>query len=215
MGINYIVQALGDNSESESTAKVATQIMAAAHDRSATNRLSIDDALIQARMDGWRPVILAISMNKDGNAGQLNFVLKRMLELTVTNAAIGPFGDSAAVEKAFAAGEGAQLQLRFREADSAINADFFDAFAVVKKLHHNLTQTDQQGERISVGRSALLNFADIDILLTTTDQPAIDVDLFYNMDCDLASKQLIAVNLARNFNKSFSFLSKRITRLDQ
>ena len=105
--------------------------------------LSIDEALdrASARNDGL--VVLADpSDNAGGGApSDSTFVLRRMIERGITDAAIGGFWDPVAVRMCFNAGEGTRFQLRFGGKMGLGSGDPIDAMVTVTKLVRDATQT--------------------------------------------------------------------------
>lgn len=176
------------------------------------NYLSIDEALDQAQNSEDRPVILADRADNPGSgaAGDSTFVLKRMLDRGIVDAAIGPIWDPVAVQVAFEAGEGAVLGLRIGGKISPMSGDPVDGIFRIKALRRNHIMTGQTGEPLSLGDAALLEINGIECVITTKRNQALNTDLFKGLGCELEIKKIIVVKSAQHFYASFSKLSRSI-----
>ncbi|BBK30525.1 microcystin degradation protein MlrC [Stella humosa] len=177
--------------------------------------LSIDEALdkASARNDGL-VVIADPSDNAGGGAaGDSTYVLKRMMERGITDAAFGPIWDPVAVRMCFNAGEGTRFQLRFGGKMAATSGDPIDAMVTVTKLVRNATQTF--GKALSnIGDAAAIEVDGIAIVLIDNRTQALGSDLFSNLGIDLATKRLCVVKSTNHFYASFSKVAQEVLYMD-
>ncbi len=173
---------------------------------------SIDASLDQALAFDGGPVVLADGADNPGGgaASDSTFILRRMVERGITNAAVGPLWDPIAVRIAFEAGEGAQLSMRLGGKISPLSGDPIDLQCTVKALRENMTMTGLANTPTAMGNCALVEANGIEIVLVTVRNQAMGTDLFTNIGCDLAAKKIIVVKSSQHFYASFSKVAKHV-----
>ncbi|MBA3874921.1 MAG: M81 family metallopeptidase, partial [Anaerolineae bacterium] len=107
----------------------------------------IDAALDEALALGKSPVVLAdVSDNSGGGApGDSTFVLRRLLERKIENAALGCIWDPVAVSVAMDAGVGAKLDMRIGGKMGPMSGDPVDIRVKVGKIARGATQMFAEG----------------------------------------------------------------------
>jgi len=172
----------------------------------------IDEALDQALAFESGPVIIADGADNPGGgaASDSTFVLQRMIERGVTNAALGPLWDPIAVRIAFDAGEGARLRMRIGGKISPLSGQPLDLDCTVKALKRDMIMTGLAGSPTQMGDSALVEADGIEIVLITLRNQAMGTDMFTQLGCDLAAKKLIVVKSSQHFYASFSKVGKHV-----
>ncbi|MGE0724390.1 MAG: M81 family metallopeptidase [Alphaproteobacteria bacterium] len=177
--------------------------------------LSIDEALdkASARNDGT-VVIADPSDNAGGGApSDSTYILRRMMERKITNAALGPIWDPIAVRMCFDAGEGARFALRFGGKMGPTSGDPIDATVTVTKLVRNATQTF--GHALSqVGDAAAIDVDGIAIVLITNRQQAKGTDLFTNLGIDPTKRRMVVVKSTNHFYASFGPIAAEVLYTD-
>ena len=168
----------------------------------------IDTALDEALAFDGGPVILSDGADNPGGgaAGDATFILARMLERGIGDAAVGPFWDPVAARIAIEAGVGARLALRIGGKVGPLSGDPLDLDCTVLAVHPALVQTGLSGAPAEMGPSALVRAGGIDILLVTLRNQAIGTDLFTGMGCDLAGRKLVVVKSSQHFHAAYSKL---------
>ena len=173
--------------------------------------LPIDEALDRAvaRNQGL-VVITDPSDNAGGGApGDSTFVLRRMLERKIGEAAFGPIWDPIAVRMCFNAGEGTRFRLRFGGKMGPGSGDPIDAEVTVTKLVRDATQTF--GDALAaVGDAAAITVDGIAVVLITQRQQAFGTDLFTNLGIDLAARRICAVKSTNHFYASYSRMAEEV-----
>jgi microcystin degradation protein MlrC len=161
-------------------------------------------------------VVLADGADNPGGgaASDSTFILQRMLERGITNAAVGPLWDPIAVRIATEAGPGARLLLRIGGKVSALSGQPLDLEVTVKALHQDLVQTGLSNTPTSMGESALVECNGIEILLCTLRNQAIGTDLFTRAGCDLAGKKIVVVKSSQHFQAAYSKIAAKVIYAD-
>jgi microcystin degradation protein MlrC len=173
---------------------------------------SIDDALDEALALDGGPVVLADRPDNPGSGapGDSTFVLRRMLERGIRNAALGPLWDPGAVRIAFDAKPGATLAMRLGGKIGPLSGDPVDVVCTVKAIQPDLLMTGLTGAPVRMGDAALVDAQGIEIVLTTRRNQAMDTDLFTRMGCDLLAKKVVVVKSAQHFHASFAKVARQI-----
>lgn len=212
MGSKILVYTDGNAEAAQALADSLARELVAMREELRPTYLSIDDALDAALAEGPTPAILADRADNPGSgaAGDSTFILRRMLERQIGDAAIGPLWDPIAVQTAFAVGEGGSIRLRVGGKISPMSGDPLDLDCVVKTLRRDHQMTGQTGSPLSTGDAALIVTNGIECVLTAKRIQAFNTDLFTGLSCDLAAKRLVVVKSAQHFYVSFSKISSRV-----
>ncbi|MGB3072475.1 MAG: M81 family metallopeptidase [Ottowia sp.] len=212
MGTKVLVYTDGNPSQAKALARQLADEVIGMKDAFTVNYPPIDQALDEALAFKGGPVIMADGADNPGggSASDSTFVLQRMIERGITNAALGPIWDPMAVRIAFDAGEGARLQMRIGGKISPLSGQPLDLDCTVKALKSEMIMTGLAGAPILMGDSALVETAGIEIVLITLRNQAMGTDLFTQLGCDLATKQLVVVKSSQHFYASFSKVGKHV-----
>ena len=212
MGTKMLVYTDGNAAAAHKLARALADELIDMRDQLRVNYLDIDEALDAALAPGAVPVILADRSDNPGSgaAGDSTFILRRMVERDVSNAAVGPLWDPIAVQTAFEAGENARLLLRIGGKISPMSGDPLDVFCRVLALQRGHVMTGPSEESMSAGDAALVEFKGIQCVLVSKRIQAFNIDIFGGLGCDLASLNMVVVKSAQHFFASFSQLSSRI-----
>ena len=172
----------------------------------------IDAALDQAMAFAGGPIVISDGADNPGGgaAGDATFMLRRLFERGIRNAALGPLWDPAAVRIAFDAGVGATLALRVGGKTSPLSGDPLDLVCQVKSLQRELVMTGLSGAPAPMGDSALVECEGVEIALISLRGQAIDTDLFSQLGCDLKAKKLIVVKSSQHFYASYSKIAQQV-----
>ncbi len=212
MGMKVLVYTDGDQAKADALALQLAHEVIAMRDRLAVPYPDIDTALDQALAFDGGPVVLADRADNPGSgaAGDSTFILRRLVERGITNAAVGPMWDPVAVRIATDAGLGARLALRIGGKVSAASGDPIDLDCTVKGLQPNLVMTGLSGAPVAVGDAALVEANGIDIVLITVRNQAMGTDVFTQLGCDLAGRKIIVVKSAQHFYASFMKIGRHV-----
>ncbi len=216
MGTKLLVYTDGDAAKAQKLARQLADELIAMRDALSPAYPGIDEALDQALAHEGGPVVIADSADNAGGgaASDSTFLLRRMIERGISNAAVGPMWDPVAVRIAFDAGQGAKLALRVGGKIGPLSGDPLDLQLTVKALHPNLIQTGLSGTPTPMGDCALVEANGIDILLCTLRNQAMGTDLFTQLGCELAAKKIVVVKSSQHFYASFSKVAKHVIYCD-
>jgi len=172
----------------------------------------IDSAIDQAIAASPGPIVLADGADNPGGGapGDSTFILRRLIERGIRNAAVGPLSDPGAVKIAFDAGVGATLPLRIGGKTSPSSGQPLDLNCTVKALIENMNMTGVGGEASPLGDCVLVESSGIEIVLSSLRNQAMNTDLFTQLGCDLLAKRIIVVKSMQHFYASFSSLARAV-----
>ncbi len=212
MGTKVLVYGDGDAAQAQALARQLADELIALREQLTVHYPSIDAALDQALVFDGGPVVLADGADNPGGgaAGDSTFILRRMVERGIVNAALGPLWDPVAVRIAFDAGVGARLMLRIGGKISPLSGAPIDLDCTVKALHSNMVMTGLANTPSQLGDCALIETMGIEIVLITLRNQAMGTDLFTQLGCDLAAKKIIVVKSSQHFYASFSKLARLV-----
>jgi microcystin degradation protein MlrC len=212
MGTKVLVYSDGDAAKAQALARKLADELIAAREQFLVPYRSIDEALDLALAEPEGPIVLADRPDNPGSGapGDSTYMLRRMLERGIENAALGPFWDPGAVRIAFDAGVGATLMLRLGGKIGVLSGDPVDTLCTVKALKQDLSMTGLTGVPQPLGDAALVETHGIEIVLTTLRNQAMDIDLFTQLGCDLNRKKIVVVKSAQHFYASFSKIAKAV-----
>jgi len=178
--------------------------------------LSIDQALDKGVASNSGPVVIAEPADNPGGGAPSDstFVLKRMIERGIKDAAIAPIWDPIAVKQCFAAGEGGVFDLRFGGKMGAFSGTPVDAKVKVIKCVHNATQS--QGPTIHhLGDAASIELeGGIAVVLITIRQQAWGPDLFSNLGIDPKKRKIVVVKSTNHFFAEYSKIAHDVLYMD-
>jgi microcystin degradation protein MlrC len=212
MGTKVLVYADGDAAKAQRLARQLADELIAMREQLSVAYPPIDEALDQALGFECGPVVISDGADNPGGgaASDATFILQRLVERDIQNAAIGPIWDPIAARVAIEAGVGARLLLRIGGKISPMSGDPLDLHCTVKAIRHDHQQTGLSNTTVHMGDSALVESQGIEILLVTLRNQAMGTDLFTDMGCALSSKKIIVVKSSQHFHASYSKVAKHI-----
>lgn len=212
MGTKVFVYTDGDANAAQALARRLADELAALRDALQPPQPGIDGAIDQALAEPQGPVVMADGADNPGGgaAGDSTFVLRRLLERDVQDAALGPLWDPQAVRIAFEAGEGARLPLRIGGKTSPLSGSPLDIDAEVLALRPAMVMSGLAGVPVALGDCALVRTGGVQVVLISRRNQAMGTDLFTQLGCDLAARRLIVVKSSQHFYASFSQVARRV-----
>jgi microcystin degradation protein MlrC len=170
-------------------------------------RQAVAEALAAA---SW-PVVIADMWDNPGGgtAGDATVLLEELLARGATGTAIGTIWDPMAVQICMAAGEGAEIPLRFGAKSAPGTGNPVDGIVTIVKLVPNAEM--RFGESFApFGDAALIVLNGIDIILNSTRAQSFDPSLFSVMGIDPTSKKILVIKSTNHFFASFSKIAAKI-----
>ncbi|OLP57322.1 microcystin LR degradation protein MlrC-like protein [Rhizobium rhizosphaerae] len=157
------------------------------------------------------PVVIADMWDNPGGgtAGDATVLLSELLARGVRDAAVGTIWDPMAVQICMAAGEGAEIPLRFGAKSAPGTGQPIDGFVKVVKLVANAEM--RFGESFApFGDAAHIVLDGIDIILNSTRAQSFDPSLFSVMGIDPTQKKILVIKSTNHFYASFSKIAAEI-----
>ncbi|MBB4009923.1 M81 family metallopeptidase [Allorhizobium taibaishanense] len=168
-------------------------------------------AVSQALASANRPVVIADVWDNPGGgtAGDATVLLAELLAQGVSDAAVGMIWDPIAVQICMAAGEGAEIPLRFGAKSAPGTGNPIDGLVKVMKVVPNAEM--RFGESIApFGDAAHIRLKEIDIVLSSVRVQSYDPSLFTALGIDPTAKQILVVKSTNHFYAAFSKISAEI-----
>lgn len=168
--------------------------------------LNVQEALDQAlRVKTGTVVVADMADNPGGGApSDATFTLREALRRGVTDIGFAYFWDPAAVNLAFAAGEGAQLPLRVGGKVGVWSGDPVDLEATVVRLRTDATQPHIATGKTPLGRTALVRANGIEIILNDIRQQPFSPLGLIEAGMDAWSKRVLVVKSTHHFYAGFA-----------
>ncbi|MGC2084362.1 MAG: M81 family metallopeptidase [Bradyrhizobium sp.] len=213
MGSKVLVYADGDQAKAQRLARELADEVIGLRDQLMVRYLDVDTALDRALAADGGPIVLADRSDNPGSgaSGDSTFILRRLLERGITDAALGPLWDPIAVRIAFDAGVGARIALRIGGKTGPLSGDPVDAECTIRALIPDMMQASQAGGTPSpMGDCALVSTGGVDIVLNAVRTQALDYGLFAQLGCDPTAKKIIVVKSAQHFHASFAKVAREI-----
>ncbi len=212
LGTRVFVYTDGQPEQAQALAQRLADELVSLRDQLQPVQPGIDEAIDQALAAPAGLVVIADGADNPGGgaAGDSTFVLRRLLERGVQNAALGPLWDPQAVRIAFEAGVGATLPLRLGGKTSPLSGDPVDADCTVLALQRDMRMTGLAGTPMALGDCALVQAGGVQIVLITRRNQAMGTDLFTQLGCDLPSCRLVVVKSSQHFHAAFAPLATQV-----
>jgi microcystin degradation protein MlrC len=169
------------------------------------------EAVTEALAGTSFPVVIADVWDNPGGgtAGDATVLLAELLARGAKDTAIGTIWDPMAVQICMAAGEGAEIQLRFGAKSAPGTGNPVDGTVRVVKLVPNAEM--RFGESFApFGDAAHIVLDGIDIILNSTRAQSFDPSLFSIMGIDPSAKKVLVIKSTNHFFASFSKISTKI-----
>ena len=171
--------------------------------------MTIDAALDHAVAYPTGPVVLAdVSDNSGGGApNDSTFVLQRMLERHIENAAMACIWDPVAVMLATEAEQGATFDLRLGGKMGPMSGDPLDLTVTVTRIVPDAVQYLGAGEgrgTDQLGAAAALRVDGIDVVVNSRRTQTFSPEAFTNLGIDATRKQILIVKSMQHFHGNFA-----------
>lgn len=166
----------------------------------------LDRAAELRRLHPDKPVVVADVWDNPGGgvAGDATHILRRILERGMDRVAVATIWDPVAVSFCHAAGESAELDLRFGGKSSPHGGEPLDARVKVLRTAEAGWQSFR-ASRVTLGRAAVVRIlgTEIDVVLITSRTQTYEPDIFSNLGIDFACKNLLLVKSTNHFHAGF------------
>lgn len=176
------------------------------------------EAVARAMAATKGPVVIADMWDNPGGgtAGDATVVLKELIARGASGVAIGTIWDPVAVQLCFAAGEGAEMLLRFGAKSAPLTGEPADALVRVVKLSADAEM--RFGESVvpfgPAARIALLddrgNERGIEVILNTVRAQSYDPSLFTALGIDPLAQKILVIKSTNHFYAAFQPIASEI-----
>ncbi len=177
----------------------------------------LDAAVALAAKKPGKPVVVADVWDNPGGgvAGDGTLILRRIIERGIDNVAVATIWDPIAVTFCLAAGEGAQIQLRFGGKAGPDGGAPIDAHVEVVKAVEEGWQSFGKS-RVTLGPAAVVRLegTDIEVILNTNRTQTFEPDIFSNLGINPQSKDILLVKSTNHFHAGFEPVAAEIIYID-
>jgi microcystin degradation protein MlrC len=164
-----------------------------------------------------KPVVLADTWDNPGGgvAGDGTLILRRMIERGIDNVAVATIWDPLAVTFCLAAGEGAEIQLRFGGKAGPDGGAPIDAMVEVVRAVPESWQSFGKS-RVTLGPTALVRIVGTktEVILNTNRTQTFEPDVYSNLGLDPLSKDILLVKSTNHFHAGFLPIAAEIVYID-
>lgn len=170
-------------------------------------KVAVDAALAAPR----GPVVIADVWDNPGGgtAGDATVILAELIARGVSDVAVGTIWDPIAVQICMAAGEGAEIPLRFGAKSAPHTGQPIDKIVTVKRLVQN-AQMRFGASFAPFGDAAWIAFDGIDVILNSTRAQSFDPTLFTALGIDPTARKILLIKSTNHFYDSFSKIAAEI-----
>ncbi|ODT83252.1 MAG: microcystin LR degradation protein MlrC-like protein [Pelagibacterium sp. SCN 64-44] len=157
------------------------------------------------------PVVIADVWDNPGGgtAGDATVILEEILARGIRDVAVGTIWDPIAVQICMAAGEGAEIALRFGAKSAPQTGNPIDRLVTVKRLVKNAEM--RFGDSFApFGDAAWISFDGVDVILNSTRAQSFDPSLFSVMGIEPTSRKILLIKSTNHFYDSFSKIASEI-----
>jgi microcystin degradation protein MlrC len=169
------------------------------------------DAIDRALAHPKGPVVIADMWDNPGGgtAGDATVILAALLARGATNVAVGMIWDPIAVQICLAAGEGAEIPLRFGAKSAPGTGHPIDGLVTVKRVVRNAQM--RFGQSVApFGDAAHIHLDGIDIILSSVRVQSYDPSLFTALGIDPATRHVLVIKSTNHFYAAFSKIATEI-----
>ena len=173
----------------------------------------IDQALALWISHPTQPAVIADTWDNPGGgvAGDGTVILREIINRKIDNVGVATIWDPMAVTFCHAAGEGAEIQLRFGGKAGSQAGEPIDAFVRIEKVVEEGWQSFGKS-RVTLGKTAVVRIVgtEIDIILNTNRTQTFEPDIFSNLGIDPLQKDILLVKSTNHFYAGFEPIASRI-----
>lgn len=173
--------------------------------------VTVDEALDAARAATRHPVVIADMWDNPGGgtAGDATVILAEAIRRGLGGVAFGSIWDPVAVQICMAAGEGAELQLRFGAKSAPGTGQPIDRTVTVIRCIRD-AQQNFGASKVPIGDAVLVAFDGIEVILNSTRAQCFDTSLFTIFGIDPKRRKTLVVKSTNHFHAAFAPVAAEI-----
>ena len=158
------------------------------------------------------PVVIADVWDNPGGgtAGDATVLLAELIGAGATDVAVGTIWDPIAVQICFAAGEGAEIPLRFGAKSAPETGDPIDESCDHRASSCAMPRCGSARACAPFGDAARIRFDGIEVILNSTRAQSFDPSLFRAMGIDPTTQKILVIKSTNHFYASFSKIAAEI-----
>ncbi|EBV3599890.1 microcystin LR degradation protein MlrC-like protein, partial [Salmonella enterica subsp. enterica serovar Virchow] len=173
----------------------------------------LDQALAAHARNPDKPAVIADVWDNPGGgvAGDGTHVLRRIIERKINSAGVATIWDPIAVQFCQAAGEGAEIMLRFGGKCCADAGEPIDARVRVIRVMDESWQSFRES-RVTLGPAAVVRIegTEIDIILNTNRTQTFEPNIFTNLGIDPMTKDVLLIKSTNHFYAGFAPIAAEV-----
>ncbi|MCW2306879.1 M81 family metallopeptidase [Rhodobium gokarnense] len=211
MGAGVLVMSDGDKALGDAMAEKVGRAFMKLRGVTTPTFLSIDEGIDAALDAPEGPVAVTdASDNAGGGAAADNTsILRRLIERDVESAALGPLWDPMAVRTCFAAGLGAELDIRIGGKAGRTSNQPLDVRAKVTALAPEAWQSFGNATTL-LGMAAAVRIGGIDVVLTSARTQALGTEMFTSLGIDPRARKILVLKSSNHFMAGYGPLLKGV-----
>ena len=211
MGTKLLVVTDGQQAKGDALAERLGRELYSLRGKFMVTQVDPHTAVSQALAATKGPVVIADVWDNPGGgtAGDATVLLAELMAQGAGDVAVGTIWDPIAVQICFAAGEGAEIALRFGAKSAPETGQPIDARVTVVKLVRD-AQMKFGESLVPFGDAALVRLGGIDVILNSTRAQSFDPSLFSALGIDPTSKRILLIKSTNHFYQSFSRIASEI-----
>jgi microcystin degradation protein MlrC len=211
LGSRILVVADGDKAKADALATKLGEEFVAMRGRTQPEFLTVADGVKAAMAFDGAPVVIADPAdNAGGGAPSDNTtILRELMKVEATSAAIGPIWDPIAVRLCFDAGAGARFPLRFGGKTGPASGLPVDALVEVTALKRDCWQSFGPTQ-VPLGDCAAIRVGGIAVVLIANRTQALGLELFSNLGIDPRARKILVVKSTNHFMAAFGPIAAKV-----
>ena len=215
LGSRILVVADGDKAKADALATKLGEEFVSMRGRTQPEFLTVADGVKAAMAFDGAPVVIADPAdNAGGGAPSDNTsILRELIKMEATNAAIGPIWDPIAVRLCFDAGAGARFPLRFGGKTGPASGQPVDALVEVTSLKRDCWQSFGPTQ-VPLGDCAAIRIGGIDVVLIANRTQALGLELFSNLGIDPVARKILVVKSTNHFMAAFGPIAAKVVYVE-
>jgi microcystin degradation protein MlrC len=204
-----------DKGEGDALARQIGDEFVSMRGKTAPDYREVDAGISEALACGGAPVVMADPAdNAGGGAPSDNTtILRRLIERSVQQAALGPIWDPVAVRFCFDAGLDGELNLRIGGKVGPASGQPVDARVRVIGLRRDAWQSFGP-TRVPLGDCAAVRIGGVEVVLISNRTQALGLELFRNVGIEPAKKKLVVLKSTNHFMGNFGPIAAKVIYVD-
>jgi len=176
---------------------------------------SVADGVKAAMEASEGPVVIADPADNAGGGSPTDntTILRHLISVNASGAAIGPLWDPIAVRLSFDAGVGARFPLRIGGKIGPTSGQPVDATVEVTALARDCWQSFGP-TKVPLGNCAAVKIGGVEVVLITKRTQALGLELFSNVGIDPLARKILVVKSTNHFMAAFGPIAKRVIYVD-